>query len=812
MANKKFSEFELKTTTSDVSHIVGYNGAENVQITPANFIIGSGGPFLPLAGGTMTGNTIHNDNVKSIFGSPGNDLQIYHDSSNSYIQDVGQGGLVISASDLYLRNPAGADYITSSSGGTTKLFFDGSEKLATTSTGISVTGKGLFSDDVNINQSTDVGVLNTTNLESGAAVGLSLTYPTSNVDAGDGLAISIGISGRGRSYIANSNLTTNLDASNLEFYTENGGVINKVLTLSESKDATFTGNVSVPASKYLEAVHTDNTYARLKGNGLFFNRSNVFIAAETDNFATLNLGYSSVRWGNVEINAASTKFLNGSSERMRLDSSGNLGVGTSTPFGKLSVNVTSGAPATSGNMTNALTVHNTDGGRAIQLGVDESAGLTFINSGYVNNAGIAQPIAFYTGGSEKMRIAAAGEIQFGTGSNNAGFIDFDGTSVQINTQRNPNTGAFVDTAKSNASINLVGADGGSYIKFNTNDVNNATANERMRLTPTGNLGVGTSTPTVKLEVNGDIKSTNIGISGFITHNGDSGTFMGWSADDTNVFYTAGNERLRIDASGNLGVGTQTPTARITLADHTTAAGGIKFRSAASSVSLYSQGSGTLTTNGSFNVGARVRIAGGNAASDPDVGLSQTGGIGFTRVSTNDIAFITSSSERMRLNAAGDLLIGTTGTPNGTSVYGSGFIASGNNRMILKLASSNTSSSGLVDFFNPNGLVGFISTSGSSTAYNTSSDYRLKEDLQDFKGLDLVSKIPVYDFKWKSDESRSYGVMAHELEEVLPQAVTGDKDAEKMQSVDYSKIVPLLVKSIQELSAKLEALECQCEKK
>ena len=69
-----------------------------------------------------------------------------------------------------------------------------------------------------------------------------------------------------------------------------------------------------------------------------------------------------------------------------------------------------------------------------------------------------------------------------------------------------------------------------------------------------------------------------------------------------------------------------------------------------------------------------------------------------------------------------------------------------------------------------------------------------------------------DYKWKADESRSYGVMAHELEEVLPQAVSGEKDAEEMQSVDYSKIVPLLVKSIQELSAKLEALECQCEKK
>ena len=71
---------------------------------------------------------------------------------------------------------------------------------------------------------------------------------------------------------------------------------------------------------------------------------------------------------------------------------------------------------------------------------------------------------------------------------------------------------------------------------------------------------------------------------------------------------------------------------------------------------------------------------------------------------------------------------------------------------------------------------------------------------------MVCKIPVYDFKWKVDGYRSYGVMAHELQEILPQAVTSEKDAEKMQEVDYSKIVPLLVKSIQELEARVKELE------
>ncbi len=79
-------------------------------------------------------------------------------------------------------------------------------------------------------------------------------------------------------------------------------------------------------------------------------------------------------------------------------------------------------------------------------------------------------------------------------------------------------------------------------------------------------------------------------------------------------------------------------------------------------------------------------------------------------------------------------------------------------------------------------------------------------MKDFDGLDKVSNIKVYNFKWKVDENRSYGVLAHELQEVLPQAVNGEKDAEKMQGVDYSKIVPLLVKSIQELKAEIELLK------
>jgi Chaperone of endosialidase len=84
-----------------------------------------------------------------------------------------------------------------------------------------------------------------------------------------------------------------------------------------------------------------------------------------------------------------------------------------------------------------------------------------------------------------------------------------------------------------------------------------------------------------------------------------------------------------------------------------------------------------------------------------------------------------------------------------------------------------------------------------------SDYRLKEDAQEFSGLELVNRIQVYNYAWKADGNREYGVMAHELQTELPYLVTGSKDevdAEgqpRIQRVNYAKLVPVLLRAIQE---------------
>ena len=230
---------------------------------------------------------------------------------------------------------------------------------------------------------------------------------------------------------------------------------------------------------------------------------------------------------------------------------------------------------------------------------------------------------------------------------------------------------------------------------------------------------------------------------------------------------------------------------------------------------------TVQTNGS---GGALSIIGRNNGTNDEAIISFYEYDGTTRNSyiikeAGDLGFATgtggSATERMRITSGGNVLIGTGNVNPGQNNTSTGTqISSGGRLMIQNSGSDNImgrNTDGVLLSFRRAGVeVGSISITTTATTYTTSSDYRLKEDLKDFAGLDMVSKIPVYDFKWKSDESRSYGVMAHELQEVLPDAVTGEKDAEEMQGVDYSKIVPFLIKAIQELKADNDSLKARIE--
>jgi hypothetical protein len=165
---------------------------------------------------------------------------------------------------------------------------------------------------------------------------------------------------------------------------------------------------------------------------------------------------------------------------------------------------------------------------------------------------------------------------------------------------------------------------------------------------------------------------------------------------------------------------------------------------------------------------------------------------------------------MRISNNGDVLIGTT-TKGTDFAY---FEAATNNRRPLNLGTSTTAIQNLIIFKNPNGAVGTITVSGSATAYNTSSDYRLKENVVPLTGaIDRLNDLQVHRFNFIADPDTTVdGFIAHEAQEVVPECVTGTKDEVDedgnpvYQGIDQSKLVPLLTAALQEALQKIEDLE------
>jgi len=208
------------------------------------------------------------------------------------------------------------------------------------------------------------------------------------------------------------------------------------------------------------------------------------------------------------------------------------------------------------------------------------------------------------------------------------------------------------------------------------------------------------------------------------------------------------------------------------------------------------------------------------SNDSFVGIGHTGSLAVVNSSYNStgsycpLTFNTSDTERMRITSGGNILLGTTDVPNGTSIYGSAFVPVSLGRVRLAMATSDAGNVQIAQFFNPNGQVGNISTNGLLTVYGTSSDYRLKKDVTPMENaLSKVNLLKPYTWKWK-DDSNGQGFIAHELQEHFPEAVTGKKDGldedgnPEYQSLDASFLVATLTKAIQEQQALITSLQEQ----
>ena len=263
--------------------------------------------------------------------------------------------------------------------------------------------------------------------------------------------------------------------------------------------------------------------------------------------------------------------------------------------------------------------------------------------------------------------------------------------------------------------------------------------------------------------------------------------------------TLADSKMCITESGHIGIGDQVdgPTFRLDVQSN-----GSQVRIRETTTSGYA----TLRVQAAGNThGLEIDCFGTTSGGAYGVG---SGGCAIMNVNNTPLAFGVANSADMTIVAGGGVYVGTQQEPNG-STGGAGFSPDNNNRRNFICATTGTGTLELIEFRNPNGTVGDIRTSGSATSYTTSSDYRLKQnEIAVWDGTTILKQLIPYKFNWKADPTGEavQGFFAHEVAEVVPAAVHGEKDGEKMQGIDHSKLVPLLVKTIQELEARITELE------
>ena len=200
-----------------------------------------------------------------------------------------------------------------------------------------------------------------------------------------------------------------------------------------------------------------------------------------------------------------------------------------------------------------------------------------------------------------------------------------------------------------------------------------------------------------------------------------------------------------------------------------------------------------------------------------------GGLDIRTSSNNIVLSDGDGNPRGYFNNVGDFYVGKFGhgvTTAGVAIDSNGtsqFIASGNDNTPMAIGSADDVTLTLVNFHGASSTAGgsISISSGTSVSYNTSSDHRLKENVVELTGATtrLKQLAPKrFNFIAETDDRTLDGFLAHEVQSVVPEAVTGthnevdDDGNPKYQGIDQSKLVPLLVATIQELEARIAALE------
>ena len=622
-----------------------------VAINALTLDMSNGGQAIFNKGASFVDHVYLADNAKAVFGAS-DDLQIYHDGTHSYVSDVGTGNLILKGTHLNLRDANNALYMEALQGGAVTLRHAGNISLATTATGIDVTGTATMDGLV---------VDGSAQFNTGAG-GVAEFYHASGLG---GLRVTGSATGSASTiFLSNDKSGTPFDIysfwgnggdDSLEFFS--GGTPStgtKRLRLANNGDISFYNTAGTSQSLFWDAsaeslgIGTSSPNISYAVDATAGYRS----AAALPNFTLVETDASNQTW---QINSTAAKLsfrdVSRAADRIVVDTAGNVGIGTSSPSEKLEIAGAASATSTgiaikNGSATRLRIFHDDNAGASYISSHDVQAAQTlFIRSG--NNLLLSGG-----GGTEHARIDASGNVGIGTtapasalsGSNvNLTMEDADGADIRF--KRTSGVDFTVGVTSSNTAYVWNG--GGHHMLFGT------ASTERMRIQSTGNVSIGGNTaPSYKLVVsNGNAAGIEFGPeyatdTNLVQHyDRTASAYM----DVNNIaqnhrFGRASNEWMRIDSSGNVGIGTSSPAL----------AGG---------------GTGLHIYGTSYPEIKFTNSTTGSAAGDGSLIQGNGNNLNIHNREAGVISLATSNTERMRIDASGNVGIGTTAPERALHVVG-----------------------------------------------------------------------------------------------------------------------------------------------